>query len=397
MRILAIFFAIGIALLIGVWVVGDGMSSAGMNREGDEQWPLRLGTLAELESRLPRREPNDAARRLMELSRAVDITFEKGGNPTSPLRTAIGEYVSAHHMRADRTIAAPPAEVASHLASHETQLDALRDHLLRNDLTWDLDVSKGFAAPIPNLLAHMHIARLLTARALVRARENDARAWLDLQAVSRLARSLESRPELITQMISLAIARMVHGAAWKLPAADAPWLAELQAVDHRRLLMAGIQYDTWLTWKHGEDEVKGLKAEIGKPYVRWSVVDMTRRQRRTAEEIASVTACATDTAAIMRKRFESMPRWNIIGQLATPNLDTIWERVFRGIAEREGSANAMRIVRGAPIVTTSRCSDGAWSREGERLRFNLALPSSPSDKPMPLTLTVGTPASSPAE
>lgn len=278
MRILGMLIVIVLVLLAVAWVVGDGMANGGMKRAGDEQWPSGLGTLASLESRLPKRETNDAARRLTELAPAVDITFAKGGEPSTPMKKAIGEYEVAQHRRAERAIEPPPAEVSAFLASHEAQIDALRDQLLQHDLVWDLDVSNGFAAPIPNLLAHMHIARLLTARAYARGAANDARAWEDLRATARLGRSLEPRPELISQLIGLAIVRMVNAAAWKMPVADVPWLAELHAVDHRRLMMGAFQYETWMMWRHGEDETKSWKARIGKPYTRWSIADMTRRQ-----------------------------------------------------------------------------------------------------------------------
>ena len=391
MRILGMLIVIVLVLLAVAWVVGDGMANGGMKRAGEEQWPSGLGTLASLESRLPKRETNDAARRLTELAPAVDITFAKGGQPSTPMKKAIGEYEVAQHRRAERTIEPPPAEVSAFLASHEAQIDALRDHLLQHDLVWDLDVSNGFAAPIPNLLAHMQIARLLTARAYARGAANDARAWEDLHATARLARSLEPRPDMISQLIGLAIVRMVNAAAWKLPVADVPWLAELHAVDHRRLMMGAFQYETWMMWRHGEDETKSWKARIGKPYTRWSIADMTRRQRETVEKIAASKACGTDVTPI------PVSRWNTMAQIATPNLDAVWQRAFRSIAEREGTSNAMRILRGEPFVPTSQCSDGAWKYEGGRLGFTPELPSGPAEKPMPLALIIGTPASSPAE
>jgi hypothetical protein len=393
MRILGIMVAIGVVVLAAVWVIGDGMSSGGISRSGEEEWPAGLGTLASVESRLPRLETNDAARRLTELAPALDITFAVGKQSSTPVKTAIANYGVAQHMRAERGIEPPPAEVSAFLASHEAQIDALRDHLLRGDLAWDRDISKGFAAPIPNLLAHIQIARLLTARAYMRGAANDARAWDDLHAAARLARGLETRPELISQLIHLAMVRMVNGAAWKLPPANVPWLAELRAADHRRLLLRAFQYDTWMMWRHGADDIRGWRGAISKPYVRWAMADMSRRNRETAAEIAAITACGTDTAAIMRRRIESIPPWNVMGRIATPNLDTVFQRAFRSIAEREATANAMRILRGEAYVPASQCSDGAWTYDGAKLRFNRELRVTPEEKPMPLMLVIGAPAS----
>ncbi|HUR81208.1 MAG TPA: hypothetical protein VM733_10600, partial [Thermoanaerobaculia bacterium] len=72
------------------------------------------------------------------------------------------------------------------------------------------------------------------------------------------------------------------------------------------------------------------------------------------------------------------------------DLSSVWRRAFRYRAEREGSANALRIRQGQPIETASRCSGGGWAFDGTTLRFSRDIATAPPDKPMPLTLRVAT-------
>jgi hypothetical protein len=386
MRILGLLVGIVLAVIVTVWVVGGFVASAGMQRIGEETWPAGLGTLASVEKRYPPQKTNDEARRLIELAKPLGISFETSAGKPDPVRTALGEYVKAEHGRAEPAISEPPAEVQTYLAAHDVEIDALRDHLLQGDpIVWDLDLSQGFDAPLPNLLDHMSVARLLTARALLRGRGDDARAWDDLHAAWRVAQVLELRPELISQLISLAITRFVNAAAWKLPQApNNAWFAEVQSLDSRRLLIGAYQNEMWVMWRNGERTTNGVMGALGRPYLRWQIVDMARRQRTAMEKLAAVTACS-----VAGPPMDGIPRWNVLANIATPNLDASWSRVFRSIPEREATRNAMRIAEGQPIVAKSVCSDGTWRFENDRLSFSRDLPKSNGNETvMPLSLAI---------
>ena len=389
MRIFGLLVVNVLAVIVAVWVIGDLVATRAMRRAGDEIWPAGLGTLASAEARARPQKTNDAARRLVALSAPLGITL-KTGAPKDPVMAAFAEYVKAEYVRAEPAIGEPPAGILSFFSAHETEIDALRDHLLRAEpITWDLDVSKGFDAPIPNLLGQMQVSWLLSARALVRARGDDVRAGDDLHAVWRLRHSLESRSELISQLIALAMARTVNAVAWKLPAANMDWLEETRKVDHRRLLLGAYQFDTWMIWRYVEGSTMGASMTTVRPYFRRSIADTTHRQRLVAEEVAAMTACRFDGAAFSKRMTESIPEWNIFAQIAMPNFGAVWQRAFRTLAEREATMNAMRIAQGQPIVAQSVCSDGAWRYENDRLSFSIDLPQgNESERAMPLSLAI---------
>ena len=66
----------------------------------------------------------------------------------------------------------------------------------------------------------------------------------------------------------------------------------------------------------------------------------------------------------------------------------VWRRAFRYRAEREATANALRVREGKPIETASRCSDGGWSFDGTTLRFRREIATSAQDSAMRLVLRV---------
>jgi hypothetical protein len=70
------------------------------------------------------------------------------------------------------------------------------------------------------------------------------------------------------------------------------------------------------------------------------------------------------------------------------DLSSVWRRAFRARAEREATANALRVRAGKSIETNSRCTDGRWMFDGTTLRFSREIATAAPDTPMPLVLQV---------
>ena len=94
--------------------------------------------------------------------------------------------------------------------------------------------------------------------------------------------------------------------------------------------------------------------------------------RLIAEEVFKLTRCDV-----------SVP----MNDLGT-DLTSVWRRAFRYRAEREATANALRVREGKSIETTSRCSDGGWMFAGTTLRFSREIATAAPDRPMPMVLRV---------
>jgi hypothetical protein len=76
-----------------------------------------------------------------------------------------------------------------------------------------------------------------------------------------------------------------------------------------------------------------------------------------------------------------------VNELGT-DLTSVGRRALRNRAEREATANVLRVREGKAIETGSRCSDGGWMFDGTTLRFNREIATAAPDKPMPLVLRV---------
>jgi len=102
------------------------------------------------------------------------------------------------------------------------------------------------------------------------------------------------------------------------------------------------------------------------------LADSVEHDRLIAEELFNVTRCDVNARA---------------NELGT-DLTSVWRCAFRYRAEREATANALRVREGKPIETASRCSDGGWTFDGTTLRFSREIATAAPDRPMPLVLRV---------
>ncbi|HYH10232.1 MAG TPA: hypothetical protein VEK11_24500 [Thermoanaerobaculia bacterium] len=368
--IIVVIVAVSFAL-IAFWAVATA-ANAGAMRASRREWTHGLGSVAAVASHYPTRTQNVEASRLIVYAMPLGIDFTPASKRTpDPALEAAGNYLRQVQARADRTIPEPPAEVMRYLATHATQLDLVRDHLLHADVVWAVDIGKGFEAPLPNMLAHLQLARVLVIRALLSG------SSADLHGAWRLSQLMQSRPEMIPQIIGLAIARMINAAAWKLPLPAPAWLAEMDAVDHAWLLARTMQVELWMA---------SVKAPPGwKPLAQIPIARLTNHQRDTAAALLANRACGFDAV-----RFFDERRKGSLAGIFTPSIASAWRRAFRYRAEREATRNALRIAAGEPVVERSVCSDGTWRFADATLAFSRELPKGEAqESDMPLTLRVG--------
>ena len=318
-----------------LWFRNEGAVATSASRP----WPGGMGSLDEAANRWPTQKANDASANLTSLAKAL------------PENKAVDDFVEREIARDELTIGDPPAL---------PDVSAIRELLLREPVTWERreefdDVVVGELRGV-----QMRAARVLVANALTKARGNDPAAWDDLHAAWNLARSLEQQPQMMAQTAVLTMARMINAVAWKMPLPAPAWLNELQERDHVRPLLAAFQYQAASYAKNGAWFA-----------TKW-LADSVDRDRGIAETLFKETRCDVNTP---------------MNDLGT-DLSSVWRRAFRARAEREATANALRVRAGKPIEAGSQCSDGRWMFEGTTLRFSREIVTAPPDKPMPLVLQV---------
>lgn len=328
------------AIALVIWIVSWFRVPDAVAVSAALPWPGGMGSLDAAEARYPPQQASEASVRLAALAGALREN------------TAVDEFVAREISRGELTIGEPPAL---------PEIAAIRELLLRESIVWERHVEIGSARAMAMRAGQMTMARALVANALAKARAGDRAAWDDLRAVWKLARTLEGHPLMMSQTAAMTMTRMVNAVAWKMPLPAPAWLGELQQHDLVRSLLEAFQHQT-----------ASYRDSGARLFPTKMLATSIEHDRRIAEEVLNTTRCDVHTRA------------NELGV----DLTSVWRRAFRYRAEREATANALRIREGKPIDSGSRCSDGRWTFDGTTLRFSRAIPTAAPDKPMPLALRV---------
>jgi hypothetical protein len=333
-----IVIALVIALVVwfGLWF----RDKEAVATSAARSWPGEMGTLQSSGSQWPSLKANAASVKLTELAKAL------------PKNEVVDDFVEREITRGELIIGESPVLADA---------SPIRELLLREPIVWESRIKFDDTEVAERRTVQMTMARMLVASALVKARVNDPAAWDNLHAVWKLARTLDAHPQMMAQTAALSMARMINAVAWKMPQPAPAWFGELQARDNVRPLLAAFQYQAAYYWEGGGRvfPTKWLAASID-------------HDRKIAEEVSNLTACDVNTS---------------MNDLGT-DLTSVWRRAFRYRAEREATANALRVREGKSIETSSRCSDGSWTFDGTTLHFNREIAPAATDRQMPLALRV---------
>lgn len=314
---------------------------------------------------------------------------------------AVAGFLDRELKNPAERIGAPSQELERYLEEREDALVAIESVLLRDaDVHWEVDVTRGYASPLPNLLGHMRLQRLIVARALLEARRGEAEGALQtIEASWRLNQTLSSRPELICQLIVVAVAKLEVGALRKLDTPAYGWADRFRDGKLFSAYLAAFQNQVW-----SSPDVTDLTGEAGA---------FGRALRQVAEEFPRRDLCAwtpeklRDTwSCAVRDQF---PVDNPMAKLLTPNLLEGFARWHRFLVDAELTALVLdaRAERAASrkhawpekllSVGAGVCPDGGWSYrpsgKGTALfAFEGRIVEDPSVAlRLPLTFTAGVP------
>lgn len=333
---LIIVLAFGLVVSVALWF----RDKDAVVTSASQPWPGGMGPLDSARDNWPPLKANAACAKLADLAGRL------------PKNQNLDAFVEREMTRGDLAIGDPPA-----LAD----VSAIRELLLKETIVWERYDEIGDGNAISSRAMQMTMARHLVANALAKARDDDPAAWEDLRAAWKLARTLDGHPQMMTQTAALSMARMINAVAWKMPLPAPAWFSEMQERDNVRPLLESFHFMAAWYWEDGS-EIYPTK---------W-LANSIDHDRRIVEELYNTTRC--DVTVEM----------NDLGT----DLTSVWRRAFRYRAEREATANALRIREGKPIETGSGCSDGKWEFDGATLRFTREIAPPASDKPMPLVLRV---------
>jgi hypothetical protein len=399
-----------IAVILVLLGVALGAVSALRVRDARAGWDETLGPWEEIMRRYPATEANAAAIELERLaaSLGVDITprhvdrlrpTTEQSQAFAPLKEDVFStylYPQLEQVRRGEIAALPPV-LTAYMQNHAGDLASLRSHLIGGPPpAWESDLSK-LAAPLPNLLGHLDLTKLLISLAFTHLHEGDVAGALEnVEASFELARSLRDSPILICQLIMIAETRMQLGVLRHVRDLPEAWIERMEAYDYRDAFLTSMKFEGRI-WLHPEGYLSGdpgdswLQKTLALPpmrsYTRLCLADVSAAWRARIVNLERVDAvCDRDLSSEGGDLNIPVPRWNAIGDLVVPNLSDAIYRLARLELDLEltrliAEADANHGISGeawleSPPVhrASTACPDDRWlySADDGNLRIELS-------------------------
>lgn len=363
-------------------------------------WETTLGTFDDVMRRHPATETNAQALDIERIatSLGVDIVPRTVDDRLRPGEAEKGAFEGvktafAHYMTpmleqpALGLLDEPPEEFRAYLARHDDALRELRATLAagRTAPIWYSDISELHEAPVPNLLGHINLVKLMTSAALERLSADDETTALEyLDASWQLANGLRDSPILITQLITIAETRMLLGALRHVDRVPGEWLERLE-FDYRGAFLQSMKYGGWL-WVYldtadlSEDTWWQKAARpVVSPYATYCLADVSGAWRERIENLERVESiCDYDLSVEEADLNIPVPRWNLFGEILVPNLANAIHRLSRLELDIELTRLTIQAKRNpfadGEITPSLACTADSWEtsvRDGElRIAFS---------------------------
>ena len=319
-----------------------------------------------------------AALELAELARPLGIPLARteGSNyDGSPGLVALNKFVSEWSRKADDGPLEPPApEVAEFLSRTRADVDAIEALLLTDrPVAWAVNLRDGQAPPAPPLMGLRSLDAVLLCRAIDAARRGDtSAARRSIEATGRLALTVRDRPELISQLIFMALLGRRNAVMRRLPA-EALAGVDRPARDWKAAMVRAYQAEVLLF----SAAARSAPAPGERPvYRNWlaryvlidlSLADYSTQVYRMAVQLRSADPCRLDPQALSEDSERSLPRWNLLGRIAMPGLSSAWlsaaqiafdDELTRLVLKAKTRASAAALPARVP---SDVCSDVNWT------------------------------------
>ena len=346
-----------------------GMLADGRRSRMLDAWDGSLGSFEQIVERYPDCEANEAALRVEGLSAelGIDLTPRSIEDRVHPTREAVGRYQQAKLAinqfaeqqleREGPRLEPPSAKVAEFFDAHRETVEEIRRQLAVDSAPrWARVLARPYRTPLPNLLGHINLQRLLMTDAILRADAGDSPgALITMEASWKLNSALRDLPFLVSQMIALDISRMQVGMLRQIERVPASWGDRLQAQDYRASISTALQVDGW-NWmqmvdpgtRPTDDEASRsvLYAVVG-PYVSFCTTDLSERWRRRLIELSELGSfCDRDLEALGITLSVEPAAWNLVARKTWfGDMDGVLRRLARYELDREMTSKLLELQR----------------------------------------------------
>ncbi len=347
-------------------------------------WDESLGTWDEVMVRFPATEANSAALELERVSASLGNSlaprrFAERARPATEAAKAFARLkkevfhpyaVEQIQRRRRGEIDPPPEALVDFIETYNGELNELRRLLLTLETPiWESDATMVSVAPLPNLLGHIDTHKLLNSVAVAQLHAGDTAGALEqIEASFNLARSLRDSPNLISQLIYIAVTRLQVGTLRHVRDLPAIWIDRLTEHDARRSLITALKYQGW-GWMHAdtlgaagtEPVLRRIAAPFTRPYEKLCVAEMSEDWRQRMTSLEGVGAlCDYDLPMLVVDKDDSGLCGKNTMALAMPNILNAVQRLGRLEVDLE-------LLRLSMEADTAHRSGGGWpTPDGDR-------------------------------
>jgi hypothetical protein len=382
--------AIAVLLIVVVglpvlWILVASMLATRQEQAADRGWTELGLSMDGFAARFPKQDASPAALEIEASAANMGIPMAPTGAPGRPQPSPaaskafdalpLATFVDAQMERGDSAVDVPPVELTRFLTAHAADIAAIQAASTRQ-VTWEQDVQRLFSAPLPSLKGQRALHSVLVLDALERLGRGDSPGALNtLGSAWRINAALRSRPELITQLIAVALDRLILGAVRRVPAPTEEWRARVREHDYRKSMLTAFQTEGWLLsqFTRSSDPAaltvitggtvdaprtaleRYVYGPLARPYLRLAAANHSDVLRQAVADLKTKDACALDSAAFEQSTIARIPRWNILSKIAVPSLSRAWLAAARVEMEAELTQKTIeaRLARaGSP--------EGAW-------------------------------------
>jgi len=355
-------------------------------RRAERAWAERAEPMESFVARYPPRPDSAAATALDALTRPLGIQmcgpYKKDETESDKARTrelgSLGSFVGECGRSGNDRCPPLPPEAAEFLERERGRLEAIETQILEGGpLHWEQEIGKGFAAPVPRLLGSRQLQGLLLARGLDHdAHGRGAAAERSLEASWVLNASYAERPELISRLITVAVAQMQNAVFRVLRSPSHRWLERLRQRSFTRDdVLVPYQAEAWSLLHHaraawgifdldeaerGEPKKRSVFEDARRfatvPYVRLSLANGAEALLGAVEHLRAQPRCDFDVDAYSKRFEDSFPRWNVLGRIATPS-------AVRGFVSMRHSDLDTELAVHVLAARAARRASGRWPSE----------------------------------
>ncbi|MBX7220256.1 MAG: hypothetical protein K1Y36_09960 [Blastocatellia bacterium] len=329
----------------------------------NRSWAQTELPLENFSHRFPPTKPNQTALQLQEIGKRFDLMFIRTQTQQdrnlieSMLRTTrlVGDYVQSQVQKNSSELDPLPPALQQFMASHQADLQALKHVLEANPApVWEMDLALAEQAETPNLLACRGLASLLAVDILENTRQGKHQEALRSFELSWKANeSLRNRPELISQLIAVAVDNLNLDILARMEQVPVEWQQRIAAHNYHTSIAVAIEAETWMLYertKSGEIVLRGTEAETPtNKLFRSTVVALTEPYVKTLMLNAVEAQCRT--LAVARNRGNYWFDWkgtvshsrNPVSNLYAVNGASAWRTMNRHLMQVEKTQKILSI------------------------------------------------------